>query len=55
MLFVTEKVAITREELLKEDFTHKEVYDGSDADQKPVENILCEMVSRIINENKEVP
>ncbi|MDD4496456.1 MAG: hypothetical protein PHV32_19300 [Eubacteriales bacterium] len=52
MFFVTEKVAITREELLKEDFTHKKVHDGSDADQKPVENILCEMVSRIINENK---
>ena len=54
MFFVTEKVAITREELLKENFTNREVQDGSYADQKPVENILCEMVSRIINENKEV-
>jgi hypothetical protein len=54
MFFVTEKVAITREELLKEDYTHKEVHDGSDAGQKPMGNILCEMISRIINENKEV-
>ena len=54
MFFITEKVIITREKLLKEDFGHKEVKCISDADQKPIENILCEMVSRIINEIKEV-
>jgi len=54
MFFITEKVMITREKLSKEDFGHKEVKCISDSDQKPVENVLCEMVSRIINENEEV-
>jgi len=54
MLFVTEKITISRKELMASDDFNMEKIIIDEEKNQPVENLLCEMVSRIINENKEV-
>lgn len=54
MLFVTEKITISRKELMASDDFNMEKIIIDEEKNQPVENLLCEMVFRIINENKEV-
>lgn len=52
MLFTTQKITITRNELLAGKADCALTQDGKDRAEKPVEQLLCEMVTRMI-ENKE--